>query len=181
LGLIGATPRISTAAPRNAGRSQVAQNRNTPDPETTITLFLCGDVMTGRAVDQVLPHPGDPRLYEPYVQDARQYVLFGEEPLEHSNDSHQYRSANAATSDAADDARKIEAPGRGSSPNAQHAQQLTTNAAAQDTRNRVAERSQREVLEQRAGDVAADRAADELDDNACQSFHGICPLSLMKH
>jgi len=25
-----------------------------------LTLFLCGDVMTGRGVDQVLPHPGDP-------------------------------------------------------------------------------------------------------------------------
>ena len=25
---------------------------------TEITLFLCGDVMTGRGVDQVLPHPG---------------------------------------------------------------------------------------------------------------------------
>jgi poly-gamma-glutamate synthesis protein (capsule biosynthesis protein) len=78
LGLIGATPRISSAAQRNAGRSQVAQNRKTPDPETTITLFLCGDVMTGRAVDQVLPHPGDPRLYEPYVRDARQYVQLAE-------------------------------------------------------------------------------------------------------
>ena len=29
-----------------------------------ITLFLCGDVMTGRGVDQVLPHAGNPILYE---------------------------------------------------------------------------------------------------------------------
>ena len=43
-----------------------------------MTLFLSGDVMTGRAVDQVLPHPGDPRLYEPYVRDARQYVRLAE-------------------------------------------------------------------------------------------------------
>ena len=27
-------------------------------------MFLCGDVMTGRGVDQILPHPGDPRLRE---------------------------------------------------------------------------------------------------------------------
>ncbi len=74
LGLIGATPRFSTAAPHNGERSQVAQNRETPATGTAITLFLCGDVMTGRAVDQVLPHPGDPRLYEPYVRDARRYV-----------------------------------------------------------------------------------------------------------
>jgi len=25
-----------------------------------VTMFLCGDVMTGRGVDQILPHPGDP-------------------------------------------------------------------------------------------------------------------------
>ncbi|GMQ87881.1 MAG: hypothetical protein BMS9Abin08_1093 [Gammaproteobacteria bacterium] len=33
--------------------------------EDHISLFLCGDVMTGRGVDQALPHPGDPQLYEP--------------------------------------------------------------------------------------------------------------------
>lgn len=27
---------------------------------TLLTLFLCGDVMTGRGIDQVLSHPGDP-------------------------------------------------------------------------------------------------------------------------
>jgi poly-gamma-glutamate capsule biosynthesis protein CapA/YwtB (metallophosphatase superfamily) len=25
--------------------------------EGLVTVFLCGDVMTGRAIDQVLPHP----------------------------------------------------------------------------------------------------------------------------
>jgi poly-gamma-glutamate capsule biosynthesis protein CapA/YwtB (metallophosphatase superfamily) len=39
-----------------------------------VTLFLCGDVMLGRGVDQILPHPGDPRLREAYVRDARAYV-----------------------------------------------------------------------------------------------------------
>ncbi len=43
-----------------------------------LTLFLCGDVMTGRGVDQVLPHPGDPRLHEPHVKDARDYVEMAE-------------------------------------------------------------------------------------------------------
>ncbi len=41
-------------------------------------LFLCGDVMTGRGIDQVLPHPSDPRLHEPYVRDARTYVELAE-------------------------------------------------------------------------------------------------------
>lgn len=34
--------------------------------------------MTGRGVDQVLPYPGDPRLYEPYVKTARDYVTLAE-------------------------------------------------------------------------------------------------------
>ncbi|KAA5834583.1 CapA family protein [Saccharopolyspora hirsuta] len=42
-------------------------------------LFLCGDVMPGRGVDQILPHPGDPALHEPYLQDARSYVAAAEE------------------------------------------------------------------------------------------------------
>jgi poly-gamma-glutamate capsule biosynthesis protein CapA/YwtB (metallophosphatase superfamily) len=42
------------------------------------TVFLCGDVMTGRGVDQILPHPGDPHLREAYVRDARSYVALAE-------------------------------------------------------------------------------------------------------
>ncbi len=44
----------------------------------TLAVFLCGDVMTGRGIDQVLPHPGDPRLFEAYVTDARDYVRLAE-------------------------------------------------------------------------------------------------------
>jgi poly-gamma-glutamate synthesis protein (capsule biosynthesis protein) len=47
-------------------------------PARSITLFVCGDVMTGRGIDQVLSHPGDPTLYEPYVKDARDYVHLAE-------------------------------------------------------------------------------------------------------
>jgi poly-gamma-glutamate synthesis protein (capsule biosynthesis protein) len=43
------------------------------------TLFLCGDVMTGRGVDQILPFPSDPVLYEPYVQSALEYVSMAEQ------------------------------------------------------------------------------------------------------
>lgn len=49
----------------------------TGDPRV-VTLFLGGDVMTGRGVDQVLPHPGDPRLRERFVDDARGYVELAE-------------------------------------------------------------------------------------------------------
>lgn len=43
-----------------------------------LDLFLCGDVMTGRGIDQILPHPSKPELYEPYVRDAREYVDLAE-------------------------------------------------------------------------------------------------------
>lgn len=43
-----------------------------------LTLFLCGDVMTGRGVDQILPHPGDPTLRERVIKDARDYVTLAE-------------------------------------------------------------------------------------------------------
>jgi poly-gamma-glutamate capsule biosynthesis protein CapA/YwtB (metallophosphatase superfamily) len=44
----------------------------------SLRLFLCGDVMTGRGIDQALPHPVDPVLFEPYVRDAREYVDLAE-------------------------------------------------------------------------------------------------------
>ena len=44
----------------------------------TVTLALCGDVMLGRGVDQILPCPGDPELWEPWVRDARDYVELAE-------------------------------------------------------------------------------------------------------
>lgn len=44
-----------------------------------LRLFLCGDVMTGRGIDQVMPDSNDPALYEPYVQHANQYVDLAEQ------------------------------------------------------------------------------------------------------
>jgi poly-gamma-glutamate capsule biosynthesis protein CapA/YwtB (metallophosphatase superfamily) len=42
------------------------------------SIFLCGDVMTGRGVDQILAHPGDPSLRESVVTDANTYVALAE-------------------------------------------------------------------------------------------------------
>jgi poly-gamma-glutamate capsule biosynthesis protein CapA/YwtB (metallophosphatase superfamily) len=42
-------------------------------------IFLTGDVMTGRAIDQLLPHPGDPTLRETVVSDARMYISLAEQ------------------------------------------------------------------------------------------------------
>jgi poly-gamma-glutamate capsule biosynthesis protein CapA/YwtB (metallophosphatase superfamily) len=43
-----------------------------------VTVLLGGDVMLGRGVDQILAHPGNPALREPYVDDARRYVGLAE-------------------------------------------------------------------------------------------------------
>ncbi len=59
-------------------RKMEQQAMQTDPPARRITLFLCGDVMTGRGIDQVLPHPGRPHLYEPYVRSAVRYVELAE-------------------------------------------------------------------------------------------------------
>lgn len=43
-----------------------------------IVLFLCGDVMTGRGIDQILAHPSKPTLHEPYMKSALGYVELAE-------------------------------------------------------------------------------------------------------
>ena len=54
-------------------QSRVAQPR-----QRSVRLFLCGDVMTGRGIDQVLPYPSSPVLHEDYVQSAMDYVQLAE-------------------------------------------------------------------------------------------------------
>ena len=61
--------RITTSKATVRRMSQVAPTR----ADDECTLFLCGDVMTGRGIDQVLPHPGPPLLHEPFVRDAQYY------------------------------------------------------------------------------------------------------------
>jgi poly-gamma-glutamate capsule biosynthesis protein CapA/YwtB (metallophosphatase superfamily) len=56
------------------GQESAQQSRRTD----LITFFLCGDVMTGRGIDQILPHPSDPMIHEGYMKDARGYVEIAE-------------------------------------------------------------------------------------------------------
>ena len=59
--------------------SNLSERKGTSDSDATlITMFLCGDVMTGRGIDQVLPHPGDPLLFESYIRSAAGYVELAE-------------------------------------------------------------------------------------------------------
>jgi poly-gamma-glutamate synthesis protein (capsule biosynthesis protein) len=45
----------------------------------SVTLALCGNLMTGRGIDQLLPDPCPPTLYETYVKNAKDYVALAEE------------------------------------------------------------------------------------------------------
>ena len=46
-------------------------------------LFLSGDVMTGRGIDQILPHQSSPEIHEQWLRSAREYI----EIAEHINGS----------------------------------------------------------------------------------------------
>lgn len=59
-------------------QSDMQQYVQQPRTSNLITIFMCGDVMTGRGIDQVLPHPGDPLIYESYVRSATGYVDLAE-------------------------------------------------------------------------------------------------------
>lgn len=63
------------------------------------TLFLCGDLMLDRGVDQIFPRSVDPGLHEPHVRDARRYLEL---------------ARGAAGSPAEGDARRLTPGGRGS-------------------------------------------------------------------
>lgn len=43
-----------------------------------VTLFLCGDVMTGRGIDQILPNPNEAWLLEPAMDSALEYIAAAE-------------------------------------------------------------------------------------------------------
>jgi poly-gamma-glutamate synthesis protein (capsule biosynthesis protein) len=74
---------------RNQPRNRLERSsgsKNTAHEETVlpsdrsglIKIFLGGDVMTGRGIDQVLPHPSVPVIYERFMKDARGYVELAE-------------------------------------------------------------------------------------------------------
>jgi len=78
LGLLTAhihTPPVS----KQLSPAMAPAQRHTTEHSNLITLFLCGDVMTGRGIDQVLPHPSDPRLHERFMRSAIGYVELAEQ------------------------------------------------------------------------------------------------------
>jgi poly-gamma-glutamate capsule biosynthesis protein CapA/YwtB (metallophosphatase superfamily) len=68
------TPTSATPTVAAAGARRGTQVRG----DDALTLFLCGDVMLGREIDQILAHPNDPRIYEPEMSSAIGYVELAE-------------------------------------------------------------------------------------------------------
>jgi poly-gamma-glutamate synthesis protein (capsule biosynthesis protein) len=75
-------PGIIIVEKKKGGRFLVneAEWESTHRSERTgrITLFLCGDVMTGRGIDQILAYPSDPAIHEHYMKNAGAYVEIAE-------------------------------------------------------------------------------------------------------
>jgi poly-gamma-glutamate synthesis protein (capsule biosynthesis protein) len=67
-------PDAPDAPERQAGN----ETRADPAAPGDVTLFLCGDVMTGRGLDQILRHPSEPTLHEPAASSAEAYVRLAE-------------------------------------------------------------------------------------------------------
>jgi poly-gamma-glutamate synthesis protein (capsule biosynthesis protein) len=49
-----------------------------PSSSGTVRIFLCGDVMAGRGVDQLMACPSDPELREEHVSSAQTYLQLAE-------------------------------------------------------------------------------------------------------
>jgi poly-gamma-glutamate capsule biosynthesis protein CapA/YwtB (metallophosphatase superfamily) len=82
LGLLGVSSGCAAATKAAQGRADVKthpeREREPAGGAGALTLFLCGDVMTGRGIDQILPHPSDPEIHERYARSASSYVRLAE-------------------------------------------------------------------------------------------------------
>jgi poly-gamma-glutamate synthesis protein (capsule biosynthesis protein) len=61
------------------GERKVSTVKPEKRKKVNVRIFLSGDVMTGRGIDQVLPDPVNPVIYEPYMKSASGYVALAEE------------------------------------------------------------------------------------------------------
>src|SRR5215475_320058 len=66
------------AQPREFHPALAESSADQRESSPVIRLFLCGDVMIGRGIDQTLGLPCDPGLHERYVHSAMDYVHLAE-------------------------------------------------------------------------------------------------------
>lgn len=78
---------LRTMGVGHAQSSAGGRARPAASERDVITLFVCGDVMTGRGIDQMLPHPSLPQLREPYVTSALDYVGWPNGSMARSRDA----------------------------------------------------------------------------------------------
>jgi len=61
--------------------SRTVELADSGSDDTDIKLLLCGDVMLGRGIDQILPNPCNPRLHEHWrkIYDAREFIRLAQQ------------------------------------------------------------------------------------------------------
>lgn len=72
------SPRSLSAQSKDARAGAAERPAKMSAQDAAVTLFLCGDVMTGRGIDQILPYQNEPQIHEPYLRDARDYIVLAE-------------------------------------------------------------------------------------------------------
>jgi poly-gamma-glutamate capsule biosynthesis protein CapA/YwtB (metallophosphatase superfamily) len=63
----------------NSQNSELMPKKLRNSESSPVKLFLCGDVMAGRGIDQALPYPVPPVLYESWVKNAKDYLHIAEQ------------------------------------------------------------------------------------------------------
>ena len=71
-------PMAGADIPGEAMRGSRAEPEERPEAEPNPTLCPTGDGMSGRGIDRILPHPGDPRIFAPWVRSALDSVHVAE-------------------------------------------------------------------------------------------------------
>ena len=70
---------LITGAGYTQSSIQMKDTGRDKNEDARLTLFLSGDVMTGRGIDQVMPQSVNPHLYEHFSRNALDYVQIAED------------------------------------------------------------------------------------------------------
>ncbi len=72
---------LAAAPAANYLLASATANSSMPNTDSTdaVTLFLGGDVMTARGIDQIIPHPSDHLIHEAYMKSAAGYIELAEQ------------------------------------------------------------------------------------------------------